>query len=353
MGVVTEKTLSWTEMGLVPDSVIRIGIRRLLDKKLSEIEAGDHARAADKTNAFVDMMNASPVALVPELANEQHYEVPSAFFGYCLGAHRKYSCCQWSDETKTLDEAERLALETTVARAGIKDGMRVLDMGCGWGSVSLYLAEQMPNSSIVSVSNSSSQKDYIVKTASERGLSNIEVITADMNEFQASGTFDRIVSVEMFEHMRNYSELFKRINSWLNPDGKFFMHIFCHRTTPYEFIDEGPSDWMSRHFFSGGIMPSMDLPLRFSNDLSIEKHWVWNGNQYAKTSKAWLDTMQANRKSIMPILVDTYGEKDADRWWMRWRMFYMACEELFAYNKGEEWFVSHYLFKKRNTLNLL
>ncbi len=346
MGVVTEKTLSWTEMGLVPDSVIRAGIRRLLDRKLAEIKAGDHTHAADTLNTFVDMMNASPVALVPELANEQHYEVPSAFFGYCLGVHRKYSACEWTSTTEDLDDAERQALETTVARAGIEDGMRVLDMGCGWGSVSLYLAQRFPNSSIVSVSNSSSQREYIVKTANERGLQNIEVIVADMNDFEAPGTFDRIVSVEMFEHMRNFSELFRRINGWLNPGGRFFMHIFCHRTTPYEFIDKGPSDWMSRHFFSGGIMPSLDLPLRFSNDLKIQKRWVWNGDHYAKTCRAWLDKMDANRNHIMPVLRETYGEEDADRWWMRWRMFYMACEELFAFNKGEEWFVGHYLFSR-------
>lgn len=347
MSVVTKKTLDWTEMGLVPDSVIRAGIRRLLDRKLTEVDAGNHVRADDTTNAFVDMMNASPVALVPDLANEQHYEVPSAFFGECLGKHRKYSCCEWSDGTRNLDDAEALALETTVARAGIEDGMRVLDMGCGWGSVSLYLASQFPNSTIVGVSNSASQRDYIIGQAQERGLANLEIITADMNEFDAPGTFDRIVSVEMFEHMRNYRELFGRIERWLNPDGRFFMHIFCHRTTPYEFIDKGPSDWMSRHFFSGGIMPSLDLPLRFAEHLRIDKRWVWNGDHYAKTCRAWLDKMDASRDRIMPILEETYGKQDAGRWWMRWRMFYMACEELFAFNKGEEWFVGHYLFSRK------
>ena len=348
MSVVTEKTLGWTESGLVPDSVIRAGIRRLLERKLTEIRVGDHVAADETTNAFVELMNASPVALVPDLANEQHYEVPSAFFGHCLGAHRKYSCCEWSDSTANLDDAERLALETTVARAGIENGMRVLDLGCGWGSVSLYLAEHFPASAIVGVSNSSSQRDYILGAARDRGLDNLEIITADMNDFDAPGTFDRIVSVEMFEHMRNYRELFGRISRWLNPDGRFFMHIFCHRTTPYEFIDKGPSDWMSRHFFSGGIMPSLDLPLRFAEDLRIEKRWVWNGEHYARTCRAWLDKMDANRDTIMPILETTYGDQDAGRWWMRWRMFYMACEELFAFNKGEEWFVGHYLFSRKH-----
>ena len=346
MSVVTARTLGWTEMGLVPDSVIRAGIRRLLERKSVEIKSGDVEFAADTLNDFVDMMNRSPVALVPELANEQHYEVPSAFFGYCMGSHRKYSCCEWNEQTKTLTDAEALALQTTVERAGIEDGMRVLDMGCGWGSVSLYVAEQFPNSSVVGVSNSNSQREYITSQAAERGLSNLEIITADMNEFEAPGKFDRVVSIEMFEHMRNYGELFSRISNWLNDDGRFFMHIFCHRTTPYEFIDNGPTDWMSRHFFSGGIMPSVDLPLRFPNDLSIEERWSWNGDHYAKTCRAWLDTMDANRNHIMPILRETYGEDQADRWWMRWRMFYMACEELFAYDGGNEWFVSHYLFSR-------
>ncbi len=349
MSVVTARTLGWTEMGLVPDSVIRAGIRRLLDKKSAEIQSGDVEFAANTLNDFVDMMNDSPIALVPELANEQHYEVPAAFFGHCMGDFRKYSCCEWNESTETLTDAEELALKTTVQRAGIEDGMRVLDMGCGWGSVSLFVAQQFPGCNVVGVSNSSSQREYILGQARERGLENLEIITADMNDFEAPGSFDRVVSIEMFEHMRNYGELFRRISSWLNDGGRFFMHIFCHRTTPYEFIDNGPTDWMSRHFFSGGIMPSVDLPLRFPKDLSIEKRWSWNGDHYAKTCRAWLDTMDANRNHIMPILRETYGDDQADRWWMRWRMFFMACEELFAYDNGNEWFVSHYLFTKEGS----
>jgi len=349
MSAVKARTLSWTESGLVPDTVIRAGMRRLLAQRASEIHAGDVEHSSSELNKFVDMMNASPVALVPELANEQHYEVPSAFFGLCLGARRKYSCCEWTSETRNLDEAEALALKTTIDRAGIENGMRVLDLGCGWGSVSLYVAELFRDCEIVAVSNSTSQREYIMGRAKERGLENLTVMTADMNDFEAPGTFDRIVSVEMFEHMRNYRELFRRIEGWLNDDGRFFMHIFCHRTTPYEFVDRGPSDWMSRHFFSGGIMPSVDLPLRFGDDLVIDRRWSWNGKHYAKTSRAWLDNMDARRNHIMPILRDTYGEDQADRWWMRWRMFYMACEELFAYAGGNEWFVSHYLFRKADT----
>ena len=219
-------------------------------------------------------------------------------------------------------------------------------MGCGWGSLSLWIAEQYPGSVVTSVSNSRSQQDYILRVAAERGLENIEVHVCDMNDFAAPGHYDRICSIEMFEHMRNYAELFRRISEWLEPDGRFFMHIFTHRTTPYEYIDRGPSDWMSRHFFSGGIMPSTDLPLRFADHLSIEKVWHWNGTHYAKTCNAWLDLMDGRRDAVMPILADTYGEADADRWWMRWRMFFMACAELFDYDGGDEWFVSHYRFSK-------
>jgi cyclopropane-fatty-acyl-phospholipid synthase len=196
------------------------------------------------------------------------------------------------------------------------------------------------------VSNSQSQHDHIKRAAENRGLDNVEVHVCDMNDFAATGTYDRIVSVEMFEHMRNYPELFRRISKWLEPDGRFFMHIFCHRTTPYEYIDKGPSDWMSRHFFSGGIMPSADLPMRIGGDLAVEKHWQWGGGHYAKTLRAWLDKMDARKGAVMPILEDTYGKDQAERWRMRWRIFFMACEELFAYNGGREWYVSHYLLKR-------
>ncbi len=346
MSGVTAKAIGWTESGLVPDTVIRGGMRRLLERKLAEIRAGDVEFAARTLNQFADMMRNSPVALVPELANEQHYEVPAEFFSEVLGEHRKYSCCFWASDVGTLSEAEEAALRTTVERAGIRDGMKVLDLGCGWGSLSLWVAEHFPGSNVTSVSNSQSQRDFIVATAAERGIGNINVIVCDMNEFEASDTFDRIVSVEMFEHMRNYDELFRRIRSWLVADGRFFMHIFCHRSTPYEYVDKGPSDWMSRHFFSGGIMPSVELPMVFQKDLVLERRWAWNGKHYARTLRAWLDRMDSRRSAVMPILAETYGQAEAGRWWMRWRMFFMACEELFKFNDGQEWFVSHYLFSK-------
>jgi cyclopropane-fatty-acyl-phospholipid synthase len=346
MSAMAAQAIAWTESGLVPDSVIRGGIRRLLDRKLAEIRAGDSEFAAETLNAFVKMQRQSPVALVPELANEQHYEVPAAFFEEVLGAHRKYSCGYWPEGVETLDESEVAALRMTCQRAGIEDGMSVLDLGCGWGSLSLWIAQRFPGCKVTSVSNSRSQQRYITAKASELGLSNIEVFTFDMNDFDTDERFDRIVSVEMFEHMRNYPELFRRIDGWLKPDGRFLMHIFTHRTTPYEYVDKGPSDWMTRHFFSGGIMPSGDLPLRTCAPMQIEHQWAWNGNHYARTCRGWLEQIDARRDAVMPILADTYGAAEAGRWFMRWRIFFMACEELFRYHGGNEWYVSHYLFKR-------
>jgi cyclopropane-fatty-acyl-phospholipid synthase len=326
--------------------VIRAGIRRLLEARRKDIHSGDIAFAAHATNEFVRMMDASPVALVPERANEQHYEVPAEFFTQVMGDYLKYSCCYWPKGVTTLTEAEAAALDMTVQRAGIEDGMKVLDLGCGWGSLSLWIAEHFPNCSVMSVSNSQAQRAHIMEQAGARSLTNIEVVTRDMNDFSTDQTFDRVVSVEMFEHMRNYRELFGRISRWLQPDGRFFMHIFCHRTTPYEYVDKGPGDWMSRHFFTGGIMPSSGLPLRFADKLQIESQWAWNGQHYTKTCNAWLANMDARRDAVMPILAACYGEGAADVFWQRWRIFFMACAELFDYDEGNEWFVSHYLFRQ-------
>ena len=346
MSGVTAKAVSWTESGYVPDSVIRAGIRRLLESKRKEIGAGNVEVAANTTNRFVEMMNESPIALVPHLANEQHYEIPAKFFTHVMGEHLKYSCCFWPNDVRSLSEAEAAALELTVKRAGIEDGMNVLDLGCGWGSLSLWTAEHFPHATVTSVSNSTTQRDYIVGQAKRRGIENIDVHVCDMNDFSTVQKFHRVVSVEMFEHMRNYGELFRRINNWLLPDGRFFMHIFCHQTTPYEYIDKGPGDWMSRFFFSGGMMPSADLPLRFAEHLGIEQRWHWNGQHYERTCNAWLERMDAARGEIMPVLAGCYGEANAALWWQRWRIFFMACAELFAYDGGSEWYVGHYLFRK-------
>ncbi len=346
MSALTTKVVSWTESGMVPDSVIRAGIRRLLESKRKEIHSGDVEFAASTLNRFVAMMNESPIALVPDLANEQHYEVPADFFALVMGENLKYSGCYWPHHVGNLSEAEAAALALGVERAGIEDGMQVLDLGCGWGSLSLWIAEHFPAASVTSVSNSASQRDFILGQASERSIDNIDVIVCDMNDFTTDKRFDRVVSIEMFEHMRNYRELFRRIDEWLSPDGRFFMHIFCHRTTPYEYIDKGPTDWMSRYFFSGGIMPSANLPLRFAEDLCIDQQWHLNGQHYAKTCNAWLANMDKNEDAIMRVFADCYGEADASLWWQRWRMFFMACAELFDYDEGHEWFVGHYLFQK-------
>jgi cyclopropane-fatty-acyl-phospholipid synthase len=346
MRAITAKAVTWTESGLVPDSVIRAGIRKLLESKRKEIHSGDVEYAADTLNRFVAMMNESPIALVPELANEQHYEVPAGFFTHVMGTHLKYSCCYWPDQVTNLTQAEEAAIALTVERAGIEDGMQVLDLGCGWGSMSLWIAEHFPGASVTSVSNSTSQRDHIRKQASDRSIQNIDVLTCDMNDFTTEKRFDRVISIEMFEHMRNYGKLFRRIDEWLLPEGRFFMHIFCHRTTPYEYVDKGPSDWMSRYFFSGGIMPSADLPLRFAEDLSIVNRWHWNGQHYARTCNAWLENMDKNEDSVMSVLIDCYGEENASLWRQRWRIFFMACAELFDYDEGQEWYVGHYLFKK-------
>jgi cyclopropane-fatty-acyl-phospholipid synthase len=329
----------------VPDSVIRAGIRRLCRQRLQDIHADNPEAAAAALDTFVQAMNQAPVAPVPQLANQQHYEVPAAFFDLVLGQHRKYSCCHWGEDVTTLDQAESEALAIACRRAGIEDGQTILDLGCGWGSLSLWIAEHYPRCHVTAVSNSAPQRRHIEQLAQSRGVRNIDVLTRDMNDFEAGARYDRIVSVEMFEHMRNYRELFRRIRGWLEPDGRFFMHIFCHRLCAYEFLDEGPSDWMSRHYFSGGIMPSDDLPLRFQEDLRLRAHHRWSGRHYARTANAWLERMDANRAAIMPIMAETYGSERAEQWFQRWRIFFMACAELFGLEDGREWYVGHYVFE--------
>jgi cyclopropane-fatty-acyl-phospholipid synthase len=359
MSYATNRAIGWTEQGLVPDVVIRTGIRRLLKERLAEIFVDDIERVSADTEHFIAMMDQGPIAPVPEKANEQHYEVPSAFFGAVLGPHRKYSSCFWGEGISTLGEAEAAALAITCERAELADGQRILELGCGWGSLTLFMAARYPRAHITGVSNSHSQREFILSQARDRGLKNIEIITCDMNDFAARDTFDRIVSVEMFEHMRNYRQLFARLHSWLVPSGKFFMHIFVHRAVPYEFVDNGDSDWMSRHFFSGGIMPSNDLPLYFQDHLRIANRWMWSGTHYEKTANAWLANMDAQREKIFPMLAQTYGaggstpgsnQKVAEQWFNRWRIFFMACAELWGYRNGQEWFVSHYLFERRASI---
>ena len=336
-----------TESGYIPDGLIRRGIRTLLKQRLNEINATQPETTAEQQQSFIEAMNDSAIALLTHKANEQHYEVPQSFYHDVLGPHLKYSCCYWPEGTTSLSAAEQSGLEQTCKHAGIEDGMRILELGCGWGSLTLWIASRFPNCRIVAVSNSTSQGEFIRSNAREIGLDNVEIITADMNDFKTDKRFDRVVSVEMFEHMRNYKKLFQRVSNWLTPEGKFFMHIFVHKNTPYLFEDRDHSDWMSRYFFSGGMMPSDDLPLFFQQHLQIEKRWRWDGTHYQKTSEAWLQNLDSRKDEIWPVLEQTYGHDFAKMWFMRWRMFFMAVAELFGYRNGSEWFVSHYLFGKR------
>jgi len=344
----TARAVSWVEQGLVPDPVVRLGIRRLLKERLVEVHADDAQAEGSIAQAFIDEMRAAPIALVPEKANEQHYEVPAAFFAHVLGPHRKYSSCYWAEGVRDLAEAEAAALAATCERAGLVDGQDVLELGCGWGSLSLWMAERYPTSRITALSNSHSQREYIESQACGRGLGNLQVVTCDINAFETGAArFDRVVSVEMFEHLRNWPHIFARVAGWLRAEGRFFMHVFASKGAPYAFVERDETDWMSRHFFSGGMMPSDDLALNFQDHLRLRRRWRWDGTHYQKTSEAWLRNMDAARDALMPLMFQTYGG-DAEVWWQRWRLFFMSVAELFGYDGGQQWRVSHYLFDKRS-----
>jgi len=334
--------------GLLPDPLVRVGIRNLLSKKLREEGLGSLEERDARFAAFRAGLDASPIAINTSDANEQHYQVPTEFYLNVLGPRLKYSSGYWSGQHTTFLESEEAMLELTSRRAGLKDGQKILELGCGWGSLTLWMAEHYPNASITAVSNSYTQRLHIEAEAQRRELYNVRIITADMNTFEPPepGTYDRTVSVEMFEHMKNYRELMKRIAGWLKPDGKLFVHIFTHREYAYHFEGVDPSDWITRYFFSGGTMPSHDLLLYFQDQLKIEEHWKVSGTHYARTSEAWLSTMDENKKMITPILEKTYGGDQAGKWRAYWRIFFMSCAELWGYRGGEEWIVSHYLFSK-------
>ena len=341
-----ELALKLAQNGALPDGLLRFGVRRLARQRMDTLPPRNGKSSEDHVKAFIDAISTQSIAILTDLANEQHYEVPPRFFELTLGAHLKYSCCEWNAETHSLDEAEALALNTISKRARLSNGLEILELGCGWGSLTLWMAEHYPQSRILAVSNSAPQRAHIEARAKERGLTNIEVRTEDMNTFAPGRQFDRIVSIEMFEHMRNWPKLMDRVSGWLKPEGLFFLHVFTHREAPYLFEVLDASDWMSQYFFSGGMMPSRDLAPRCARSLKYLEQWTVNGSHYEKTSNAWLKNMDAHKENILPILENTYGASEVNLWWHRWRIFFIACAEVFGYAGGKEWPVMHYLFQK-------
>ncbi len=331
--------------GLVPDALIRFRIRQLVRQRLREESQGGVEAIQERLRSRLHSWSQGPIALATEAANEQHYEVPPQFFQLVLGPRLKYSSACFSPEASDLASAEEAMLTLTCERAQLEDGQDVLELGCGWGSLSLWMAERFPGSRITAVSNSKDQREFILALASERGLTNLSVLTADMNDFEAPGAYDRVVSVEMFEHMRNHRELMARIARWLRPAGRLFVHIFTHKefTYPYEVRDE--SDWMAKNFFTGGIMPSDAYLMRFQEHLRLEDHWRLCGTHYQATAEAWLRNQDANRAEILALFERTYGPEARLRF-AQWRIFFMACAELWGYRGGAEWLVSHYLFQR-------
>ncbi len=337
--------LGMAERGRIPDALLRQGIRRLCAQRLREEQAGGLDAQAERYAQRIEMLRRSPVAIHTDAANAQHYELPPAFFELCLGKRLKYSSCHYSRGDESLDEAEEAMLKLYGERAQLADGQSILELGCGWGSLTLWMAEGFPRARITAVSNSALQRQHIEAQCRRRGLLNVRVVTCDVNALQLDpAQFDRCVSIEMFEHMRNYETLLGRIAGWLKPGGKLFVHIFAHKTAMYPFETRGDDNWMGRHFFTGGLMPASDTLLWFQSALHIEQRWHVDGTHYQRTANHWLANQDAQRGPVMKVLAQAYGAKAAPLWFQRWRMFWMSCAELFGYADGQEWLVAHYRF---------
>lgn len=329
------------ERSPLPDTLVRMGIGFLVGRTRRKLATAPQSAESD----FARAMSTYPIAQYADTANKQHYELPPEFFALTLGPHRKYSCCFYPTGDETLAEAERLALEETVTRADLADGQSILELGCGWGSLTLFMAETFPRSTITAVSNSTPQRLYIETQAAARGLTNIRVVTADINDFTADRLHDRVVSIEMFEHMSNWQGLLARTKSWLEPqNGRLFVHVFSHRYSPYQFDHTNAADWIAQHFFTGGIMPSHGLIRHFPDCFVIDQAWRWSGLHYHKTALDWLARFDANHQSIDRIFEDVYGA-NAALWRQRWRLFFLATAGLFGHAGGQEWGVSHYLLR--------
>ena len=306
----------------------------------------ENSNLKEEYQTFLKEASSGEIAVHTDDANNQHYEVDSEFFKYCLGKNLKYSSCYWNDDTSTLDDAEDIMLDLYCEKAKVKNGMSILDLGCGWGSLSLYLAQKYPKSNITGISNSKSQRQFIQKLAYERGLQNLKIITEDINSFDTKEKFDRVISIEMFEHTKNSKKLMNSINKWLNSDGLFFMHVFAHKDNPYYFDTEQKNAWMAKYFFTGGMMPNHNLFKDLNSDLNYQKSWMLSGTHYEKTSNAWLEKMDLNKKKILELFKKKNSNSMAKKKFHFWRLFFIACAEIFGYDKGGEWVVSHHLFKK-------